>query len=477
MPDKDRQPFYCPYPGCKRKFASLWRLKVHYRAPPNERGSGKERGHGVELPICPACGEALQPKTHHNRCRAGRTSQPAKSAIKQRGKGSRSSNALVSAKRHLAKDEPKSNEMAAAKDAIGLPTALTESIATVPAKNAPLCAAVEYLDDLPQNGFMMPEALACSQDGLAVQPDLVQGLPFDLHHAAHLVQGDDGMHDSGPSSTHEVNMSDNDEAATHAFSLPPVPAQNLSAKGAAQVLYKIARSDTDPLGTAGSDSGIFAASAPQFHLGPLSATTDGAAADVADDAMHNGCTALDTDLMTTSSATPRSADMHCAESIPGMRHECTADGIPINSIMGGAVPMMVPWGSLQPPGGMQMLQPGSNGLVPVSQGAQIFLPVQLRAMEGGQSDDMMLDGGNAGYSLVVPPELMTQQLVFNADDMLQCVDANGQPLGLPVLQVAESPSASGFMPGAAGQGLGGIPQEQFLAAIRNTSATEVSATS
>jgi hypothetical protein len=36
--DPDR--FYCPYPGCNRSFAELWRLKVHYRAPPDVRGSG-----------------------------------------------------------------------------------------------------------------------------------------------------------------------------------------------------------------------------------------------------------------------------------------------------------------------------------------------------------------------------------------------------------------------------------------------------
>jgi hypothetical protein len=23
--------YFCPYPGCKRSFAELWRLKVHYR--------------------------------------------------------------------------------------------------------------------------------------------------------------------------------------------------------------------------------------------------------------------------------------------------------------------------------------------------------------------------------------------------------------------------------------------------------------
>ena len=41
---RDPSRFFCPYPGCKRSFAELWRLKVHYRAPPDIRGSGKERG-------------------------------------------------------------------------------------------------------------------------------------------------------------------------------------------------------------------------------------------------------------------------------------------------------------------------------------------------------------------------------------------------------------------------------------------------
>ena len=66
--------FHCPHPGCKRTFAELWRLvsalpmqalmlgqalmgvaaaqKVHYRADPNVRGSGKERGHGCVRAQC-----------------------------------------------------------------------------------------------------------------------------------------------------------------------------------------------------------------------------------------------------------------------------------------------------------------------------------------------------------------------------------------------------------------------------------------
>lgn len=68
--DPDR--FYCPYEGCNRSFAELWRLKVHYRAAPDVRGSGKERGHGAELESCPKCGAELKPGRHHVGCAAGK---------------------------------------------------------------------------------------------------------------------------------------------------------------------------------------------------------------------------------------------------------------------------------------------------------------------------------------------------------------------------------------------------------------------
>lgn len=69
----DPNRFYCPFPGCNRSFAELWRLKVHYRAPPDVRGSGKERGHGAELAACPKCGVDLKPGKHHVGCFGGRT--------------------------------------------------------------------------------------------------------------------------------------------------------------------------------------------------------------------------------------------------------------------------------------------------------------------------------------------------------------------------------------------------------------------
>ena len=75
--------FYCPAPGCSRSFAELWRLKVHFRAPPDVRGSGKERGHGTELKFCPKCGKELKPGKHHVGCSAGKTA-PRQAAKRRR---------------------------------------------------------------------------------------------------------------------------------------------------------------------------------------------------------------------------------------------------------------------------------------------------------------------------------------------------------------------------------------------------------
>lgn len=68
----DSNRFFCPYPNCNRSFIDLWRLKVHYRADPNVRGSGKERGHGKELPLCPKCNKSLERGRHHVNCVAGK---------------------------------------------------------------------------------------------------------------------------------------------------------------------------------------------------------------------------------------------------------------------------------------------------------------------------------------------------------------------------------------------------------------------
>lgn len=73
---KDPSRWRCPHPDCNRSFAVLWRLKVHYRAPVDARGSGVERGHGTELSHCPKCGTEFQEGRHHVNCSAGRTAGP-----------------------------------------------------------------------------------------------------------------------------------------------------------------------------------------------------------------------------------------------------------------------------------------------------------------------------------------------------------------------------------------------------------------
>lgn len=56
---------------------------MHFRAPPDVRGSGKERGHGTELKFCPKCGKELKPGKHHVGCSAGK-SAPRQAAKRRR---------------------------------------------------------------------------------------------------------------------------------------------------------------------------------------------------------------------------------------------------------------------------------------------------------------------------------------------------------------------------------------------------------
>lgn len=61
--------FACPYPGCRRSFSELWRLRKHHRAP-DLPGMG-QRGHDSELTHCPRCMEPLKPNTAHIGCSGG----------------------------------------------------------------------------------------------------------------------------------------------------------------------------------------------------------------------------------------------------------------------------------------------------------------------------------------------------------------------------------------------------------------------
>lgn len=53
--DEERDPdrFYCPFPKCKRSFAELWRLKVHYRCDDESAfGLGGSLWPCVDGPVC-----------------------------------------------------------------------------------------------------------------------------------------------------------------------------------------------------------------------------------------------------------------------------------------------------------------------------------------------------------------------------------------------------------------------------------------
>lgn len=84
---------------------------MHYRAPPDIRGSGKERGHGTELTHCPKCGKSLKPGKHHVGCSAG------KSAPRQASKRSRLSTEVPESLEPSVKEEAEAAGPQAKKEA------------------------------------------------------------------------------------------------------------------------------------------------------------------------------------------------------------------------------------------------------------------------------------------------------------------------------------------------------------------------
>ncbi len=58
-PQPSDEPTYsCPYTGCNRTFVDFWRLKAHYKAPPD--ANGPSGGHGMNLLHCPKCSQLLE---------------------------------------------------------------------------------------------------------------------------------------------------------------------------------------------------------------------------------------------------------------------------------------------------------------------------------------------------------------------------------------------------------------------------------
>ena len=140
--------------SCQYYLLMAVRLLQHYRAPPNERGSGKERGHGVEL-ICPACNEKLEPGKHHNKCKAGRTTNPpSKRAPKASTAGTRSTKSA----RHAAVSKRLVAREPSGVDAACTPRNDTEhNSMDAPPSNTARCVPGTRMDemDVAQGAFMV----------------------------------------------------------------------------------------------------------------------------------------------------------------------------------------------------------------------------------------------------------------------------------------------------------------------------------
>lgn len=77
---RQKSTFVCPIPGCNRRYAELWKLRQHVRAP--KRPAKGQGGHETELTHCPKCNVQLHPGQAHLGCAAG-LSAP-RQAVKRR---------------------------------------------------------------------------------------------------------------------------------------------------------------------------------------------------------------------------------------------------------------------------------------------------------------------------------------------------------------------------------------------------------
>jgi hypothetical protein len=253
---------------------------------------------------------------------------------------------------------------------------------------------------------------------------------------------DDGLHDSGPSS-HEVGPSHADETHADTFAMPLSAAQQLSAQGAAKVLYTIARSDAEqPMPGNGSDSVALATAYPHYALSPISGASRGND-DEADDAIHTGTARMDSDVLRSPGSSGRLNSEPIAHSVlvPGQ----TADGVPVETLNAN-MPVLYPWSDGQGYSGMQLVM-SPQGFVPTNGRSQFFVPVQTIKGPGGEEMTVVMPQDccmQNGYSLVMAPEAaMGAPMILSADGMSHFV-ADGQAMCMPVLQVPEGSSMCNF---------------------------------
>lgn len=263
----------------------------------------------------------------------------------------------------------------------------------------------------------------------------MHGFPaFDYNYAPSAE--DDALHDSGPSS-HEVGHSHADEAHADTFAMPLSAAQQLSAQGAAKVLYTIARSDAEPMAGNGSDSVALATAYPHYALSPISGASRGND-DEADDAMHTGAR-MDSDLLHSPGSPGGLTSEAIAHSVlvPGQ----TADGVPVESLNAN-MPMLYPWSDGQGQSGMQLVM-SPQGFIPAnSSRSQFFIPVQTIKGPGGEEMTVVMPQEACcmqnGYSMVVAPDATVgAPVVLSGDGMQPQYVSDGQQMCMPVLQVPE----------------------------------------
>jgi hypothetical protein len=263
----------------------------------------------------------------------------------------------------------------------------------------------------------------------------VQGFPsYDLNCAAH-ADDDDGLHDSGPSS-HDIAPAPGDEARGAAFAMPINAAKQLSAQGAAKVLYTIARSDADAPGTA-SDSVALATSHPHYALSPLSGASHGND-DEADDAMHTGhAVHLENDMLRGPCSPGAATGMPVMDCAVG--HAQPANGVPMEA-MGSSMPMIFPWGDRHGHGGMQLVMT-PQGFFPMNGRQQFLVPVQTVKGPSGEDLTVVMPPEccmHGGYGMVVAQDApaVGSPVVFSTDGMSPYM-TEGQPMCMPVLHLPD----------------------------------------
>ena len=64
--------YHCPFLGCNIDCTNFMKLKAHYKASLDYKGSGQKKGHGLVLTFCPKCNKLVGEHEHHtlNHCEA-----------------------------------------------------------------------------------------------------------------------------------------------------------------------------------------------------------------------------------------------------------------------------------------------------------------------------------------------------------------------------------------------------------------------